>query len=257
MEGKDKIDLIIITGTGGMLLLTLMVIIFIVVYQRKMFSKQRELDLIELETQKKLVKAEIQVKEREQKRVARELHDEIGASLTAVRFLFEKIDDSHKIKSELKNSLKDITQKVRRISNDLLPSVLEEFGLLEAIRDFVSHYSHTKNLSINFYYDDYTLQNVEKDIELSLYRIVQEIVNNIIKYAEASAIEITLKNNNNKDIIITVIDDGNGIIPSRENAIKTLGLKNIESRLQYINGSIKREKNNPKGTIVTLLKPNV
>ncbi len=256
MAGEDKIDFIIVTGTGGMLLLAVIVIGFIVVYQRKMYSKQRELDLVELETQKKLVEAEILVKEREQKRVAQELHDEIGASLTAIRFLFEELDDESSIKPKLKSSLKDITQKVRRISNDLLPSVLEEFGLLEAIRDFVNQFSSTNNISINYVCKDYSSTSVKKDVELSLYRIVQELTNNIIKHAEATKIEISLKSVKNS-IIITIIDDGNGIIPSLANTTKTLGLKNIESRLQFISGSIKREKHQTKGTIVTIYKPNL
>jgi len=256
MDGENKIELILITGTGGMLLLTLIVISFIVIYQRKMFAKQRELALLELESQKKLVKAEIQVKEREQKRVAQELHDEIGASLTAVRFLLEKLDDKLKVKLELKSSLKDITQKVRRISNDLLPSVLEEFGLLEAIRDFVNNYNLNNSILITFSHQNYSVKTIKKDVELSLYRIVQELTNNIFKHAEASEINITLKNTA-KNIIIVITDNGNGIIPSWENGRKTLGLKNIESRLQYINGSIKREPNKPKGTIVTIHKPTL
>ena len=254
MDGKEKIELILITGTGGMLLLALLVIGFIVVYQRKMFAKQRELVLKDLETQKKLVKAEIQVKEREQKRVAQELHDEIGASLTAIRFLFEQLQDSEKVKLELKNSLKDVTQKVRRISNDLLPSVLEEFGLLEAIRDFAQRFDQNQHVKVLFQYQNYSITTLKKDIELSLYRLVQELTNNIMKHAEATEIKIILSNNSNA-ITISIIDNGNGIIPTMNNSAKTLGLKNIESRLQYINGSLKREPNTPKGTIVTLKKP--
>lgn len=255
MAGEEKINLIIITGTGGMLLLAIIVISFIVIYQRKMYAKQRELDLVELDAQKRLVEAEIQVKEREQKRVAQELHDEIGASLTAIRFLFEDLDEDNKVKPKLKSSLKDITQKVRRISNDLLPSVLEEFGLMEAIRDFVGSFNSNDQISFKFIHKHYSHQVVDKEIELSLYRIVQELTNNILKYAEASEIEIELKSDAS-DIIIIIVDNGNGVIPLKENATKTLGLKNIESRLQYINATIKREKNKLKGTTVTIHKPN-
>lgn len=254
MDGKNGVEIVIIIGTAGMLLLTLLVIGFILIYQRKMFNKQQELILIEIKNQKKLVKAEIQIKEREHKRVAQELHDEIGASLTAIRFQFENIKEPENIKTELKASLKDITQKIRRISNDLLPSVLEEFGLSDAINDFVGHFNQNQIIDIYLDKKNYSVKSLKKDIELSLYRVVQELTNNIIKYAEATEIKMILSNTN-EHVVITIIDDGNGIIPTANKSRKTLGLKNIESRIQYVNGTISREPHQLKGTVVTITAP--
>ncbi len=254
MEKPEEISFVLVTGTGGMIFLALLVIIFIVVYQRKMFAKQNQLKTLELESQKQLVEATIQVKEREQKRVAQELHDDIGASLTAVRFMLQRVDDSTEVKPELISALSEITKKVRRISNDLLPSVLEEFGLQEAINDLVDGFNRSAPVKINFSCEYYTISFLKKDIELSLFRIVQELMNNILKYAEATEVSIKLSNTP-KQIEIVIVDNGNGVIPDKEVFTKSLGLKNIESRLQYINGSMQREKNEPKGTIVTIIKP--
>ena len=254
MEKSEEISFILIIGTGGMIFLAMLVIIFIVVYQRKMFAKQNQLKVLELESQKKLVESTIQAKEREQKRVAQELHDDIGASLTAVRFLLQQVDDSVKIKPELISSISEITKKVRRISNDLLPSVLEEFGLQEAIKDLVENFSQSSGVRFHYSSDLYTISFLKKDIELSLFRIVQELMNNILKYAEATEVSIKLSNTL-RQIEIVIEDNGNGIIPDKDVPTKSLGLKNIESRLQYINGSIKREQNYPKGTIVTITNP--
>ncbi len=254
MEKSEEISFILIIGTGGMIFLAMLVIIFIVVYQRKMFAKQNQLKVLELESQKKLVESTIQAKEREQKRVAQELHDDIGASLTAVRFLLQQVDDSVKIKPELISSISEITKKVRRISNDLLPSVLEEFGLQEAIKDLVETFRQSSGIKIQYSSDLYTISFLKKDIELSLFRIVQELMNNILKYAEATEVSIKLSNTL-RQIEIVIEDNGNGIIPDKDVPTKSLGLKNIESRLQYINGSIKRENNQPKGTIVTITNP--
>lgn len=255
MENPEEISFILVVGTGGMIFLALIVIAFIVVYQRKMFAKQHQLKLMELESQKKLVEAEIQVKEREQKRVAQELHDDIGASLTAVRFMLQRVDDSVEVKPELNSALSEITKKIRRISNDLLPSVLEEFGLPEAINDLVEKFKQSTGIKIQYSSELYTISFLKKDIELSLFRIVQELMNNIVKYAEATEVNIQLSNTL-RQIEISIADNGNGIIPDKDVHSKTLGLKNIESRLQYINGTIQREKNHPNGTIVTIIKPN-
>lgn len=254
MEKPEEISFILITGTGGMIFLAMLVIIFIVVYQRKMFAKQSQLKILELESQKKLVESTIQAKEREQKRVAQELHDDIGASLTAVRFLLQQVDDSVEIKPQLISSISEITKKVRRISNDLLPSVLEEFGLQEAIKDLVENFSQSSGVRFHYSSDLYTISFLKKDIELSLFRIVQELMNNILKYAEATEVSIKLSNTL-RQIEIVIEDNGNGIIPDKDVPTKSLGLKNIESRLQYINGSIKREQSYPKGTIVTITNP--
>lgn len=251
----EKIDFVIVLGTGAMLLLAVMVIVFVIFYQRKIFAKQNQINQIKLENQEKLVKAEIDVKEREQKRIAEELHDDIGASLSSMRFIVGKLDDSTETVQDLQNTLTKTIKSVRRISNDLLPHVLSELGIREALSNLVNDLKGLP-LTINFTADEYDYRNLDKDEQLALYRIVQELLNNIAKHAEATKVNISLRSAGN-EVIIRIVDDGNGIIPEQDTRKhpKTLGLKNIQSRIQYVGGSIKREKNPVKGTTVIITKP--
>ena len=254
MDGKENVDLVFIIGTGVMLLLAIFVIAFIIFYQRKIFNKQNVINEMTIKNQRKLIQAEIQVKEREQKRIAQELHDDIGASLNGMRFMIDQIDDSQQIKSTLTETVNITSNKVRQISNDLLPHVLEEFGLSDALFRYIGDLEKAKTpLNIKYVTDKIQLSAEEKDIELSLYRIVQELLTNIIKYAEATEVKIETRLTEDK-ILVTVADNGNGILPVKNQKPDGLGLRNIESRIQYIKGTIRRELNQPKGTVVTIEK---
>ena len=253
----QEINIIVILGTAAMLFLAIGIIVFIVVYQRKMFAKQNQISKIRLENQEKLIKAEIDTKEREQRRIAQELHDDIGASLSSMRFIVGKMDPKLEGVKELGATVSRSTQSVRRISNDLLPHVLEELSIKEALGNLVNN---LECIPIDFTYtsDDNDYSFLEKDVQLAMFRIVQELINNIMKYAEAKNVTINLSRSN-EGIMIVVSDDGNGNIPEQYTLKhpRTLGLKNIQSRVQYIGGSIKREKNPQRGTKVTIIKPLV
>jgi signal transduction histidine kinase len=105
MAEREELEFVLYIGTATMVAVALGLIAFIVFYQRKIIAKQRRINEIELKNQKRLVAAEINTKEREQKRIAQELHDDIGSSLTAIRFMTQKIDDSQEVKKELMEAL--------------------------------------------------------------------------------------------------------------------------------------------------------
>ena len=253
MDEKKELEFILFIGTMTMILVALGLIIFIVFYQRKIIAKQRLINDLELDNQKKLVAAEINTKEREQKRIAQELHDDIGASLTAIRFMTQQIDDSQNVKIELMDALGVAAGKVRRISNDLLPHVLEELGLKDALIFLTSEFNKQGEVKFSFDEGVQEVLKLEKSEELSIYRIVQELCNNILKYAEASKVEIEFRSSKT-GFVVNVVDDGNGIIPIKDGRSESLGLKNIESRIQFIEGSIKIKLGKQKGTIVTIEK---
>ncbi len=253
MDERAEIELVLFIGTVTMLLVALGLIVFVIFYQRKIIAKQRRINNLELDNQKKLVAAEINTKEREQKRIAQELHDDIGASLTAIRFMTQKIDDSQDVKSELMDALGLAVGKVRRISNDLLPHVLEELGLKDALIFLTSELNRQELVKFSFDAGHHEKLMLDKSEELSIYRVIQELCNNILKYADATKVKIEYRSSKT-GFLINVIDDGNGIIPEKNQRSESLGLKNIESRIQFIEGSIKRELGRVKGTIVTVEK---
>ena len=255
MAGEQSIDYAIILGTGAMLFMSIMVIGFIIFYQRKMFAKQNMINQIKIDNQQKMIKAEIGIKEREQTRIAKELHDDVGSSLSLMRLIVLNLDHSLEEVRELENTLDRTTKQIRQISNDLLPHVLSELGIDAALTNLIDN---LKLVPIKFTYtsdkNDYNF--LEKDLQLALFRVIQELITNIMKHSEATSVHINLSKTV-KGIVVEIEDNGNGNIPE-QNTIQsplTLGLKIIQSRIHYLGASIEREKRIPKGTKVTITKP--
>jgi signal transduction histidine kinase len=252
MENSNEgLTLVIATGTAILMLFIFAIVLFVIIYQRRISSKQAELIALELQNQKELMSAVIVSKEQEQRRIAEELHDDVGSILTAIKFSIPQLVKEEDTKTLLINNIAEAIQKVRRISNELLPSVLDELGLTTAIQALMKTVS---SQTIDFIF---TVQNegntkINKDVELAFYRILQELINNIIKYSHAKKVEINLAITEN-NLILSIFDDGQGFIPidHLEKTKPSLGLKNIESRIQQINAFIYYEKTNP-GTKVTL-----
>jgi len=249
----DNISVIIAFGTAAMVFIALAVVTFVIMYQRKMFTKQNQLAQLETENQKVLVNAVLTAKEMEQKRIAQELHDEIGSSVNAVRMSLIGMTIDDETKKKLNTELTDISKNVRRISNELMPSVLDELGFHQALVHLVKKYQESSQIEFEILTNLEDPYPLDKKVELSLYRILQELMNNIVKYSKATNVILTI-HHNSKEIEINLVDNGDGFIPDENNLTKgdSLGLKNIKSRLQQINGEENYSLNTPKGTKVTI-----
>lgn len=240
--------------TSGMIFLSFAIIAFVFIYQRKMQNKRLELQQLKLENQQQLTKSIIEAKEAEQRRIALELHDDVGSTLTAIKFMIAVLPEDLEAKTKLNGTLQTVIKKVRRISNELLPTVLEEFGLTVAIKSLINQLNDQIDTIqfgisiINHGISEY--QN--KEIELSCYRIVQELLNNIIKYAHATSVVVNVKQTNS-GLYVVIEDNGNGFTPKTHTpkTIPTLGLKNMESRVQHI-GAKMQFKKIEQGTKVSL-----
>lgn len=256
MDGSKEIDIILVLGTGGMLLLAFFIVGFIVIYQRRLYSKQKEINQLEMGIQKQLMEAVILTKEKEQKRVAQELHDGIGSALTALKLSLIQMQLSSEHKQWIDESLKSISTDVRRISNELMPSVLENMGLQTAIEKLMTNLNQSSRIEFSYNATEKWLGNLNEQGELALYRVVQEVLTNIVKYANASSVRITESCSENA-YLLEIADNGKGFIPSEKDLTKpgSLGLKNIRSRIQQVNGRISYLPNAPKGTIVTIEIP--
>lgn len=244
---------LLILGSLVMFFLAVAIIVFVLIYQRRMYEKQRELIEMQLASQRRLVEAEIRATEREQKRIAQDLHDDTGASLTSLRFHIAQLEDSPQ-KTAINKTLSEATYKVRNVCNELLPYTLQELGLADSLAHMSKLLNESVAEDVNFILisDDKTV-SLEENEELAMYRIVQELLTNIVKYAEASYIDILLTMNEGK-MKLEIIDDGNGVIPLIKDNSNTFGLQNIVSRLHYINGSMVRTKRRRRGTTVEIRK---
>lgn len=247
---------LIAIGTAGMLLLVIAIVLFMVFYQKRMLQEQYKRQQMELEFQQKMIEAALQSQEEERHRLAGELHDNIGAMLSAIRLgiitLGRQIGEPQLVDYP-KEMLDETIQSVRRISRDLMPATLEKFGLAPAVKELCDRFQSTAGLPISCEIVG-EIKGTEKTQELLLFRIVQELINNALKHAQATKIKVTLTDNHG--ITVDVEDDGVGfdaeaIKNSREPG-KGLGLFNIENRARALGATITYDKERMKGSKTTL-----
>ena len=190
----------------------------------------------------------------ERKRMAADLHDNLGSLLSAVSISMEAIDRSHLTENERKvydnvgEMIENAYAEIRFLSHNLLPEALENGNLGDAFENLIDKLN-TQNRTY-FVLKTIILKKYEKKIELNLYSIALEICNNILKHAEADEAKVSLFEKN-KSLILEISDNGKGF----ENKEKGFGLKNIEVRLQEINGKMQLKSIKNKGTKIICAVP--
>jgi signal transduction histidine kinase len=143
-------------------------------------------------------------------------------------------------------------KEVRTISHQMMPNTLLKYGLASAIRDFISKID-TSKLSVNF--DSYGLnERLDANTETILYRVLQEVVNNVIKHANANKLDIQISKDDDS-ITTTIEDNGKGFDTRAANQKDGIGLKNIRSRVEYLKGSVEFDSQINKGTVVIIWIP--
>jgi len=236
----------LLLGTIGMLFLAITLIIFIIFHQRRVIRYQLKMQEMESEQQKILLRASIKLQEEERQRIAADLHDDAGPLLATARlYLTENLvnlDKATQLQSifSAKQIIDEAIQLIRNISHSLMPPTLKNFGLESAVNDFFKKINGAGALNVNCRFNDYKIR-LKPEKELIVFRIIQELINNIFKHSNSSFIHLT--QHNTEDImIIRLHHDGRGL--NQNDFIKIsqssvgLGLKNIQSRLKVIHGSI-------------------
>ncbi|MGC4100808.1 sensor histidine kinase [Ferruginibacter sp.] len=236
--------LLIISILGGSIL------IFFIISMLK--QHRRNIDLY-----KSKIRAEITTLENERGRVSADLHDELGPLLFTVKFKISSVDDANaedqRMLEEASTHLDEIIQRIREISNDLMPGTLLRKGVYFAIEEFISNLSKKIPLTINFTYDNVAELSSEKSV--NLYRIVQEIIHNTLKHAKATTLNIRLTATADK-LVLDSQDNGIGFNYSTERKENTgLGLRNLLSRTELMGGDIYVESKPGAGTIYTIEIP--
>jgi len=203
-------------------------IISIIRYHRKYVKLEKE-----------RIHAEITIQENERKRIATDLHDSLGPLLSSVKLQINSLDSTSENDQHIINKagrhLDEIIANLREISHNLLPNTLQRKGLTEAIREFTGNQSKRNGTKIDFY----QLQQVTiaPEMEIHVFRMVQEIIHNTLKHAHAKNLQVGLGKENNEIIILTK-DDGVGFDYEKlRKGSSGLGLKSIESRIEILNGT--------------------
>lgn len=196
------------------------------------------------------LEAEINKLESEKKRIAQDLHDEFSPVLTAVKMKLESVDAQGRKESEVIEKcvsyLEQLTSKIRHISTGLMPSVLQDKGLAIAIEQYIHNLGCPDKIDIQYSCDVLAPMTTEKS--LHIFRIVQEIIHNSFKHAQATRLDIAIQQERNM-IIIATADNGRGFLYDRSILAKHgYGLANIQNRIQSLNGNLQIDTQPGKGT---------
>jgi len=208
-----------------------------------------------LELQKQSVQLQISALERDRTRIASDLHDELGPMLSAVKMKINSLeltDEEDQIQIMNTNQHIDgMLQRMRQIAFNLMPITLIRKGLVMAIQEFINYTARSNALQIDFSSNDIVTLSEEKTI--NMYRIVQEIIYNTIKHAQASKLVLKLEVVKNM-IVLKTADNGTGF-DRYKNETDGIGLRNISSRIEMMHGQMFLETKKGKGTAYTFEIP--
>lgn len=198
------------------------------IYLKRMIQEQEHMARTRIEHQQSMMWNSLLVQEKERERIASDLHDELISRLTVLMYAIQTNNSQVKPVEVLQDSIKI----AREITHDLCPPLLEQTSLPELIENFISPLARA--FSIDYFSGIKPSGAIKNEIKLQLLRIVQEIINNILKHSKASKITIRLRFTQTS-IALMIHDNGIGFDTSRQ--AQGLGLKNIELRSQLLNGT--------------------
>lgn len=223
--------------------------------------KKTEEEILEKNMQlKELLHIAQTIMEEERTNVAREIHDELGQQLTALKMdidwiLYKQNNPDPKVISKLNEMLKmndGIINTVRRISSDLRPAIIDDIGLVATIEWKCADFENKSGIRCRF------LSNVKErkynmDFSIHLYRILQETLTNISRHAEATCVDISLAENDRNELILEIQDNGKGITKENLSNRKRLGILGMKERAGLLKGELTITGDENKGTLVKLI----
>lgn len=242
-------------------LLVLIVALAYFISSRNKIKQKAKLDA-EIASQKDLrSKAVIEAEEKERRRIAQDLHDGVGQILSAAKLNLSGLESKIKPENEeqatlLKNALdlvNDSVKEVRAVSHNMMPNTLIKLGLASAVREFITKIGTVPNLKIDLQIvglDD----RLDNTVETVLYRVIQEVVSNIIKHANANQISMQLIKHDG-ELTVMIEDNGVGFDKKKIDNFEGIGLKNIISRVEFLNGHVEFDSTPGQGTTVVIEVP--
>src|SRR5450631_524749 len=245
-ENSFGVTNVLIFGTLGMFVMAITLVSVVVFHQRRVIKFNKQLHKLEDEKQQMLLKASISFQEEERQRIAADLHDDAGPLLATARlYLNENLihqEPAVQLQSifSAKQIIDDTIQLIRNISHSLMPPTLKNFGLESAIKDLFEKINGSGVINASARFHD-NRERLKAENELIVFRILQELVTNIIKHSGAEFIHLT-QNVQGNFSYFRIHHDGKGILQDEFERLNYdsvgLGLKNIESRIKVLNGKI-------------------
>ncbi|KQB99347.1 sensor histidine kinase [Pedobacter sp. Hv1] len=249
-------------GIIGIISFAFLIFSFItyLLYNRYRLKQQTKLQAEVMLQQDLATKAVLTAEENERMRIAGELHDGLGQLFSAVKLNLSAISENLTFKDEHNERMFDKTlhlvdescKEVRAISHQMTPNVLLKAGLTSAVRDFIDKIDARK-LKVNL--ATFGLQDrLDHNIEIVLYRVIQETVNNVIKHAQASSLDIQLSKDV-EGINVMIEDNGTGFNIAQLGKFDGIGLKNIQTRVAYLKGTVDFSSRLGEGTLIAIFIP--
>ena len=242
LHENDIIEIIFYT-CFAFLLMGIVLVLFFYFSRKKIIQKELEKKDLEIQYQKGLLSAVIITQEVERKRIAQDLHDDISSKLNIVSLnshLLNTPNLSQKEVTEITANIINLTTKAldnsRKIAHGLLPPVLDKFGLHAGVEELCLEFNSSKLMSVN-YENHVSFDILDNDRHLHVFRILQELMNNSLRHGKATVISILFENDNDGKICY-YSDNGIGFDLTNYKNQKGLGMKNIESRVAFLKGTI-------------------
>jgi len=256
-QEKNKRQTAIIIGIACVLVL--LIIIFIM-YYFAVQAKRRESRLKQVIREKELIAldAMLEGQEKERKRLGAELHDTIGSILSATKYTFKAMEHSiEQLLTENKTQYQNINrmldqamESVRKISHNMTEGILSEKGLEAVLNDLCKTLEESGNIKFKLIMIGFE-QPIGYSVEVNLYRIVQELITNIIKHAQAHLVNIQLIKTSST-INLVIEDDGKGFNQQDPHLKKGIGLNNIDSRVKKLGGNWHIDSGKGRGTTIII-----
>lgn len=213
-----------------------------VFYIRKIFQFMRRVDEIRRESEKRVLSAVIRTEERERQRFAKELHDGLGPLLSVIKMLVSGLDGkkspemNDKIKLNLRQAVDEAITSVRDVSANISPHILNNFGLRDAVEAFIKRLRQSEAFTV-YFTTNLTNERFGYNVEVILYRVVCELINNTLRHAAASKVTIDMQLDDGV-LYLEYTDNGIGFDVQTVTSREGMGLNNMRYRLQSGNGDI-------------------
>ena len=249
---------------SAIIAIALLGMVLIYIFYIRYNHKQHELMAKErLHQQKMRSRAIIEAEERERKRIGTDLHDGLGHLLSVIKLNLSAVQEKADLNEDgkavcIKNAsdvVDDVFNEIRTISHNMMPRLLVSKGLADATKEYLDKIQQSNAIDIHFETHDLP-QYLDPVTENVLYRVVQEAINNIVKHAGASELSLQMIGSE-KDIVVMIEDNGKGFHLHHTINNGGIGIKNIYSRVEALNGNVFIDSVIGRGTIITLEVPFV
>lgn len=243
---------------GGIIVLCLVLWLFYRNHlQKQKLQKQR---ISELEAEQKLnaVQSVLKGEQQERARIAKDLHDSLSGMLSGIKYSLQHLKENSNLDSQNRQDLDrsmdmldSSIHEMRRVAHNMMPEVLVRYGLDAALKDYAVEINKMGAVSVIYQSMGMENRKIDQSVSIAIYRIIQELLNNVIKHSGATEVLVQLLSEKDK-LVVNVEDNGRGFDPDLTGRNGGMGWRNIRSRLELLNGKADIQSSNDRGTSINL-----